>query len=41
MRESRLRLFGHVQKREINALVIKSDVIQVEGMKIDRERPNM
>ena len=41
MRASRLRLFGHVQKREINALVIKSDVIQVEGMKMDRERPNM
>ena len=33
MRESRLRLFGHVQRREINALARKSEFIQVEGTK--------
>lgn len=35
IRESRLRWFGHVQKRVINALVVarKSGLIQVEGAK--------
>jgi hypothetical protein len=33
MRESCLRWFGHVQRREINAPVRKSELIQVEGTK--------
>jgi len=31
MRESRLRWFGHFQRRAINAPVRKSDMIQVQG----------
>jgi hypothetical protein len=41
MRESRLRWFGHVQRREIIALVRKSELIQVEGTKKDRGRPKI
>ncbi len=33
MRESRLRWFGHVQKREINAPMRHSELIEVERMK--------
>ena len=33
MRESCLRWFGHVQRRVINALVRKSELIQMEGTK--------
>ena len=33
MKESHLRWFGHVQRRAINALVRKSELIQVEGTK--------
>ena len=31
MRENRLRWFGHIQRRPINAHVRKSDVIHIEG----------
>ena len=41
MRESRLRRFGHIQKREIIALVRKSELIQVVGTKKDRGRPKI
>ena len=37
-RESHLTLFGHVHKRVIDALVRKSELIQVEGTKKDKER---
>ena len=33
MRESCLRCFGHIQRRTINPLVRKGELIQVEGMK--------
>ena len=36
MRESCLRWFGHVQRRVINALVRKSELIQMEGTKEGR-----
>ena len=39
MRESRLKWFGHVQKRVINAPVIKSELIQVCGTTKSRGRP--
>ena len=38
MRESCLRWFGHVQRRVINALVRKSELIQMEGTKEGRGR---
>ena len=38
MRESRLRLFDHVQKKAINALMRKIELIQIEGTKKGRER---
>ena len=41
MRESRLRWFSHVQKRTINAIVRKSELIQVEGTKKGRGRPKI
>ena len=31
MRENRLRWFGHIQRRPINASVRKSDTIHIEG----------
>ena len=34
-------LLGHDQRREINALVRKSELIQVEGMKKSKGRPNI
>ena len=41
MRESCLRWFGHVWRRVINALVRKSDYIQVERRKKGRGRPKI
>ena len=41
MRKSHLRWFDHVQRREINALVRKSGLIQVEGTKKGRGRPKI
>jgi hypothetical protein len=41
MRECHLRWFGHVQGREINASVRKSELIQVEGTKEGRGRPKI
>ena len=41
MRESCLRWFGHIQRREINAPVRKSELIQVEGMKKCKGIPNL
>ena len=41
MRESRLRWFSHVQRRTINAIVRKSELIQVEGTRKGRGRPNI
>lgn len=38
IRESRLRWFGHVQRRVINALVRKSELIQMEGTKEGRPK---
>ena len=40
MRESRLRWFGHVQKREINARMRHSELIQVERMKKKNVKEN-
>ena len=40
-RESCLRWFGHVWRRVINALVRKSDYIQVERRKKGRGRPKI
>ena len=40
-RESCFRWFGHVQRRAMNAFVRKSELIQVEGMKKGRGRPNI
>lgn len=34
-------LFSHDQRREINALVRKSDLIQVEGSRKSKGRPNI
>ena len=39
MRESRLRWFGHVQRRAINALLKKNEFIQVERTENCRGRP--
>ena len=33
-----LRWFGHVQRREINALMRNSELIQVKGMKRGKRR---
>ena len=41
MRESRLRWFGHVQRRVTNALVRKRKFIFVEGTKKGRGRPKL
>ena len=41
IRESCLRLFGLVQRREINALMNKSELSQVKGPKKGRERPKL
>ena len=41
MRKSCLRWLGHVQKREINAPVRKSELIQVEGTKKCKGRPKI
>lgn len=38
MRENRLKWFDHVQMKEINAPMQKSDLIQ-EGMKMDQGKP--
>lgn len=40
MRKSRLRWFDHVQSRA-NALVRKSELIYVEGMRKGKERPKI
>ena len=39
MRESRLRWFGHIQRRATNAPIRKSELIQVKGTKKGRGRP--
>ncbi len=41
MRESYLRWFGHVQRRKINALVRKSELIQVKRTKKGEGRPKI
>jgi hypothetical protein len=41
MRKSRLKLIGHVQRKVINCLVRKSDLIQVKGTKKGRGRPKI
>ena len=41
MRESRLRWFGHVQRRPMIALVRQSETIQVEGATRTRGRPKL
>ena len=41
MRESRLRWFGHVQRRPMTATVRRSETIQVEGAKRTRRRPKL
>lgn len=41
MKPNHLRWFGHMQKRVINALVKKSNLIKDEGMKRGRERPKI
>ena len=41
MREIRLRWFGHIQKRPINAPVRKSDAIHIEGNARGRGRPKL
>lgn len=39
MKESHLRWFGHVQRKTIDGLVRKSELIQVEGMRKGRVWP--
>lgn len=39
MREKRLRLFGHVYRQSVNAIVRKSDVVLVEGNTNGKGRP--
>ena len=41
MRESRLRWFGHVQRRPMTAPVRRSETIQVEGARRNRGRPKL
>ena len=41
MKPNCLRWFGHMQKRVINALVTKSNLIKDERTKRDRERPKI
>ena len=41
MRGSRLRLFDYVQKKAINAPMRKIELIQVEGTRKGRERPEV
>ena len=41
MRESRLRWFGHVQRRPMTAPMRRSETIQVEGAKRTRGRPKL
>ena len=41
MRESRLRWFGHVQRRVINALAKKKELVQNERTKKGRGRPKI
>ena len=41
MRENRLRLFGHIQRRPINAPVRKSDAIHIKGNARGRGRPKL
>ena len=41
MRENRLRWFGHIQRRLINALVRKSDAIHIKGNTREQGRPKL
>ena len=41
MRESRLRWFGHVQRRPMTAPVRRSETIQVEGARRNKGRPKL
>jgi RNA-binding protein YhbY len=41
IREGHLRWFGQVQRREINTPIRRSELIQVEITKKDRERPKI
>ena len=41
IRESHLRCFDHVQRKETNAPVRKSELIQVEGTKRGRGKPRI
>ena len=41
IRENRLRWFGHIQKRLINASVRKSDAIHIEGNARGRGGPKL
>jgi hypothetical protein len=41
IRKSRLRWFGHVQRKEINVPVGNCELIQVEGTKKDGGRPKI
>ncbi len=41
MRESRLRWFGHVQRRPMTAPVRRSETMQVEGARRTRGRPKL
>ena len=41
MRENRLRWFGHIQRKPLNAPIRKSDLLTIQGNARGRRRPKL